>query len=215
MGLLGPAAFLSVAEASGLILPIGAHILRQGVAQARAWLDRGLPFKRIAINVANEQFLDDGLVRDLEETLAIFDVPPEMIEIEVTENVFLNRGEERIADMLASLRQRGVQVALDDFGTGYASLKHLRCLSFDRIKLDRGFVQGIGTDVDSASIVRTVLGLGAMLGRNVVVEGIETEEQAGFVRRHGGKIAQGYLFARPLPADDAAAFIEARTSVSR
>ncbi len=214
MGLLGPAAFLPVAEASGLILPIGSHILQMGVAQARAWLDRGLPFGRVAINVANEQFFDDGLVRDLEETLAIFDVPPEMIEIEVTENVFLNRGEERIADMLASLRQRGVQVALDDFGTGYASLKHLRCLSFDRIKLDRGFVRGIGVNADSASIVRTVLGLGAMLGRDVVVEGIETKEQAGFVRRHGGKIAQGYLFARPLPADDAAAFIEARAGVS-
>ena len=213
MGLLGPAAFLPVAEASGLILPIGARILRMGIAQARAWLDHGLPFGRVAINVANEQFFDDGLVRDLEETLAVFDVPPEMIEIEVTENVFLNRGEERIADMLASLRRRGIQVALDDFGTGYASLKHLRCLSFDRIKLDRGFVQGIGVDVDSAGIVRTILGLGAMLGRDVVVEGIETEDQADFVRRHGGKIAQGYLFARPLPADDAAAFIEARAGV--
>ena len=135
-------------------------------------------------------------------------MPPELLEIEITENVLLDRDPGRILNSLNALKTIGVKVALDDFGTGFASLTHLKRFPVDRLKIDRSFVRNIETDADDAAISRTIISLAHSLGLEVVAEGVETPEQLAFLRRHGCNYAQGYLFGRPEPASELAGYLE-------
>ncbi len=191
---------LPIAEQTGLIVPIGEFVVRRAAAHLRAWLDAGFAPGRIALNLAAAQFERGDLAPTIK---AIFDddgLGFDHLAVEVTERVLLGRKAERVSQSLADLHRLGVRVSLDDFGTGYASLTHLKQFPVDHLKIDQTFVQGIGVDPDDAAIVRAVINLGHSLGKGIVAEGIETEQQLAFLRLHGCDLGQGYLFARPLLA---------------
>jgi EAL domain-containing protein (putative c-di-GMP-specific phosphodiesterase class I) len=198
-----PSEFLSVAEDAGLIVPIGLEVLSQACAQAKAWLDAGLEFGRIAVNLAPAQFKARDLIYAVNDALQSAGLGAEHIGLEVTEEAFLGRATERVAHTLARLHEMNVLIALDDFGTGYASLAHLKRFPIDRLKIDGSLVRDIEIDPENTAIVRTVISLGHSLGLEVVAEGVETEAQCAFLRAHGCDGAQGYLFGRPIAAADA------------
>ena len=202
-GLVPPNAFLTVAEEAGLMVPIGLEVLSQAFAQARAWLDAGLEFGRVAVNLAPAQFKARNLAYAVDDALQAAGLSAEHIALEVTEEAFLGRSTERVARTLERLHEMRALIVLDDFGTGYASLAHLKRFPIDRLKIDGSLVRDIGIDSSNTAIVRTVISLGHSLGLQVVAEGVETEPQYAFLREHGCDAAQGYLFGRPIAAADA------------
>lgn len=207
-GLVPPGVFIPVAEERGLIVPLGEWVLRAAAAQLRQWLDAGLPRVVVAVNVSAAQFrspdFEGRLVGILEET----GVPPELMELELTESI-LARDVEAAAALLGRLRSRGLSISIDDFGTGYSSLGYLRKFPLQRLKIDQGFVREIWNDPSAAAIVRTVIGMSRGLGLKVVAEGVEEKRQYSFLRFHGCDEAQGYFIKRPVPPEAFRAFLEA------
>ncbi len=199
-GLLAPAEFLSVAEETGLVVPIGELVLRRAATDARRFTEAGGRLGRMAINVAGLQLLNGDLDGLIAAALQDSGLPPQHLEIEVTERVFLGRNAGDAGDALRRLRARGVGIVLDDFGTGYASLTHLRRLPIDKLKIDRSFLSDLSERSENAAIVRTIIELGRGLGLRVIAEGVETSHQLAFLRAHGCHEAQGYLIAPPAPA---------------
>jgi len=195
-----PDEFLAVAEESGLIMEISEWVLRTAICTAARWHRGGWPRARIAINVSPRQFLDYRFVSRIEELLREYELPAECLEIELTESV-LQTGPQTIRT-LDQLRAIGVAVALDDFGTGYSSLASLQRLPLSRVKLDRSLVAGIDDNVRSASIARATIGLCRGLGLEVTAEGVERIEQLAMLLPHRAISLQGYLFSRPVPAND-------------
>jgi EAL domain-containing protein (putative c-di-GMP-specific phosphodiesterase class I) len=199
---ISPADFIPVAEETGLIVPLGAWALVEACREAQRWPDA----IRVAVNVSAVQ-LRDGLEEGVITALAGAGLDARRLTLEVTESVLMRDADDALA-RLHRLRDLGVGVALDDFGTGFSSLSYLRRFPFDKIKLDRAFVRDIAQP-ETAAIVRAVADLGERLGKRVVVEGVETEEQLECVRREGCTEVQGFLFSRPLTAADALAFVVA------
>jgi diguanylate cyclase (GGDEF)-like protein len=176
------------------------RMLRLVAAEARGWLDRGLPIGHLAINVSSADFQCGMLPRQLRSVLAEADVPLDCIVLEITEAVYLNQPDHLVEDAIGSLRETGVKVALDDFGTGYASLTHLLTVPVDIVKIDKSFVDRMSDGEAGRIIVDGVLHIARGLGINTIAEGIESREQAERLRQIGCTHGQGYLFARPLPA---------------
>jgi len=207
-GLVLPDQFIPVAEERGLIVPLGEWVLRAAATRLRKWLDDGLAPLVVAANVSAAQFRSPGfesrLVAILEET----GVPPELIELEVTESI-LARDVDAAAALLGRLRDRGVSISIDDFGTGYSSLGYLRRFPLRRLKIDKGFVAGIWVDPSAAAIVRTVIGIARGLGLKVVAEGVEEKRQYSFLRFHGCDEAQGFFVKRPVPEEAFLRFVAA------
>jgi len=197
-GLVSPATFIPVAEDCGLILPIGAWVLREACTQAREWLDKGLHLSTIAVNVSAMEFQDDNFLHGLFDILGETGLDPGYLEIELTESVLMKRAESA-AVILQTLRDRGVKIAIDDFGTGYSSLSYLRKFPVDVLKIDRSFVRQISNTGDDTVIVTAVIGMAHNLGLRVVAEGVETLEELEFLRAHQCDEAQGFYFSRPLP----------------
>jgi diguanylate cyclase (GGDEF)-like protein len=177
--------------------------IETALRQARAWHRAGLDFGHIALNLSSSQLARHRFARDLVESIANHDLTPEMIEVEVTEGVLLDKDFGPVKDTLDNLKSSGIRIALDDFGTGYASLVHLRSYSVDVIKIDRSFVQRFLTSAPDRAILEAALRLGARLGMDVVAEGIETGEQLDCLKALGCRLGQGYLFSKALPADEA------------
>lgn len=200
--LVAPGSFLPVAEASGLILPIGAWVLREACRTAMAWPEE----ISIAVNVAALQFADGRLVQTVQAALASTGLHPPRLELEITESALLRHGADTL-DQLRALRAMGVRIAMDDFGTGFASLTQLHAFPFDRLKIDRSFVGGIEQGGSAAAIVATIAELGGRMGLETVGEGVETSAQLHWLRDHGCTIAQGFLLGRPMPATRAAALL--------
>jgi diguanylate cyclase (GGDEF)-like protein/PAS domain S-box-containing protein len=198
LGSVSPAQFIPVAEACGLILPIGNWVLRQACEQARSWLDAGLPATTMAVNVSAMEFRNEGFLEGLFAILAETNLDPRSLELELTESVLMKHAESA-ASILHTLRERGVQVALDDFGTGYSSLSYLRKFPIDALKIDQSFVSQIDIAGDDASIVTAVISMARSLKLRVVAEGVETLEQKVFLQAHECDEAQGYYFSRPVP----------------
>jgi diguanylate cyclase (GGDEF)-like protein len=196
-----PSRFIPVAEEIGLIAPIGKWVLRTACEQNKAWQDAGFPPFVISVNVSARQFRQENFVQIVADVLAQTGLEARYLEIELTESAVMHDAEQFIA-MLGELNALGVQISLDDFGTGYSSLSYLKRLPVDRLKVDRSFVQDIATDVDDATIVRTIIALGHNLGLKVVAEGVETEQQLEFLRSNHCDELQGYYFATPLPVGD-------------
>ena len=196
-GLLGPEQFIDVAEASGMIRNLGTQVLRQACADAHAWQSAGTPL-RISINAAAAQLNSRGFVDEIEVALRDFDLDPEQMTIEITETAAMQVSGS--LDALHRIRNLGLHLALDDFGTGYSSLSFLRDLPIDAIKIDRAFIGGIGISERDTSIVQGVLAIAAALGHAVVAEGVETREQAAWLREANCEYGQGYLWSRPVPA---------------
>ncbi|KJC43525.1 diguanylate cyclase [Bradyrhizobium sp. LTSP849] len=208
-GLVSPAEFIPIAEETGLIVPIGEWVLRTACATAASW-----PNLTIAVNLSPVQFRSRGLVAMVTSALAEAGLPPQRLELEVTETALLDDSEATI-EILHQLRALGVRVSLDDFGVGYSSLSYLRKFPFDRIKIDRSFVGTLGESPESIAIVRTIASLGAVLGVETTAEGVETIEQLDFVRECGCTAVQGYYFGRPCPAAEVGHAIERLSTVRR
>ncbi len=195
-----PGEFIPLAEDSGLILPLGAWVLRSACAQARAWADRGLPV-RVAVNLSPRQFRDPGLVDQVADILRTTGLDAGQLAIEITESTAMEQAEQSVRTMMA-LKGLGLGLAIDDFGTGYSSLSYLKSIPADSIKVDRSFVQDILSDPRDAAIVKTVIGLADTLGYTTIAEGIENEAIYAALRAEGCGYGQGYWFSRPLPADE-------------
>lgn len=190
-----PAKFIPEAEASGLIVPLGTHMLRQSMLCARDW-----PGINLSINVSPLQLQEDNFETLLMETLAETGFAAADLTLEVTETALIGN-EQWTAETLQRLRARGIGIALDDFGTGYSSLAYLRRFPFSRIKIDRSFITEVDSAMDAAAIVHAVVAIGRSLGLKIVAEGIETEAQERFVSAAGVHMLQGYRYGRPMPAD--------------
>jgi diguanylate cyclase (GGDEF)-like protein/PAS domain S-box-containing protein len=196
-GEVPPAVFIPLAEESGLILSIGEWVLREACLEAASWT-RPL---NLAVNVSAVQLTSNGFAELVRATLVETRLPPERLEIEVTETALI-RDPARAHQALKGLAALGIQIAIDDFGTGYSSLSNLRAFPFSKIKIDGSFIQAIHTNPQAATIVRAVLGLGHGLGLPIVAEGVETLDELHFLEAEGCTQAQGYLLAHPAPIHD-------------
>ena len=200
-GLINPAEFIPLAEQTGLILPLGRHILHTACEQLVRWSrQQETAHLSVAVNVSARQFRHSGFAAEVLQTLRETGANPRRLKLELTESLLLGDIEDTIERMV-QLKREGVGFALDDFGTGYSSLGYLKRLPLDQVKIDRGFVRDVLTDPNDAAIVRTILALAQSLDLDVVAEGVETAGQLGFLRLHGCEQFQGYLFGRPVPAD--------------
>jgi diguanylate cyclase (GGDEF)-like protein/PAS domain S-box-containing protein len=204
LGLVTPASFISQAEESGLILPIGAGVLRGATRFAASLGRRDV---RVVVNLSARQFLQPNLVDTVEEALGKSGLEPSRLELDLTEATVMTEGEET-TERLRRLRELGVQLALDDFGTGYFSIRRIRDLGFRRLKIDRSLVAGLPVNAEQAAHVVAILGLGRSLGLEVVAEGVENEAQRAFLESHNCTGLQGYLLSPPLAAADVPAFLE-------
>jgi diguanylate cyclase (GGDEF)-like protein/PAS domain S-box-containing protein len=199
-GLVPPSQFVPIAEDCGLIVQIGRWVLREACRQAREWQDAGLPFKRISINVSAVEFRDKGFVESVRAILSETGFQARYLDLELTEGVLMEDAEST-ASVLQALKRMGIHLAVDDFGTGYSSLSYLQQFPIDVLKIDKSFVQRITSDPDGSSIVSAIIDMGKNLKQCVIAEGIETEQQRAFLQAHHCAEGQGYLFSRPLAAE--------------
>ena len=197
-GLLSPEHFVPLCEASGLILPIGQWVLRQALEDAAAWQRAGHAPVTMAVNLSLAQFRDPGLADGVQRAVAEFGVDAAQVELELTETVLMHDHDQAI-DVMQRLRTLGIGLTVDDFGTGYSSLAYLKRFPVQKLKIDKSFVIGVAHDSESATICRSVIGLGHNLGLKLVAEGVEGEDDLDFVRAQGCDFVQGYLFAAPMP----------------
>ena len=202
-GLVAPGRFIGVAEKTGLIRPIGDWVLQQALTDAAHWQAAGLALVPVAVNLSMAQFRHEGLLDTVAQALARSGLPPSMLELELTESVAMEDSEFTITT-INRLKQLGVQLSIDDFGTGYSSLSYLKRFSVDKLKIDKSFVDGLNHDPDDEAIVSAVIQLAKSLGLKTIAEGVETPDQALFLRAKGCDQFQGYLFSRPVPASDMA-----------
>ena len=194
-----PGEFIPVAEASGLILPLGAWVLREACRQAAVWCAQGLNLT-VAVNVSPAQLRHPDILEGVSQALRASDLDPGLLELEITEGVVMETFGKDVPDFLARLAAHGVRLAIDDFGTGYSSLAYLRRLPVQRIKIDRSFVHDIGVGHEGGAVVRAIVDLGHALGKEVLAEGVESEAQLAFLEQLGCDAAQGFLIARPQTA---------------
>ncbi|GAC1353404.1 MAG: hypothetical protein NVSMB42_08470 [Herpetosiphon sp.] len=200
LGMISPSEFIPVAESSELIIPIGAWVLRKACEQSRAWRDAGLAPVRVAVNLSARQCRQPSLPQQVRDVLADVGLEPELLELEITESVVMD-DLEQATEILLGLRSQGVTIALDDFGTGYSSLNYLKNLPIDVVKIDQSFVRDIGTSASNEAIARAIIALADSLKLSVIAEGIETDAQAAFLLACHCEMAQGFLFGRPVPAE--------------
>jgi diguanylate cyclase (GGDEF)-like protein/PAS domain S-box-containing protein len=214
LGPVPPCDFIPLAEDSGLILPIGDWVIRQACLQNKAWQDAGLQPLRVAVNVSAHQFMAGTVPAVVRAALQESGLAARYLEVEVTESVMM-RDTEATAKQLAELSAMGVSISLDDFGTGYSSLGYLSRFTLDKLKIDQAFVRNITTEPRSAAIAQATIALAHGLSMAVVAEGVETEAQLSFLNGIGCDAVQGYLFSRPVPADDMALLLRADRSLLR
>jgi diguanylate cyclase (GGDEF)-like protein len=194
-GVISPTEFIPVAEDTGLIVPIGAWTIREACREAVKWPEN----LRIAVNVSPVQFHRGGLQDTILQALAGSGLAPARLEVEITESIFLDGGESTLK-LLHSLRSLGVRIALDDFGTGYSSLSYLQSFPFDKLKIDRSFIQNLLTRPGASAIVRAITELANALGMETTAEGVEETAQLTELRSHGCSSVQGFLFSEPISA---------------
>jgi diguanylate cyclase (GGDEF)-like protein/PAS domain S-box-containing protein len=197
-GLIPPVEFIPVAEESGLILSIGAWVLREACAQAKAWMDAGLPLATMAVNVSAVQFRNEDFLENMFTSLNETGLDPRFLELELTESVLMKQPE-LTAHILQILREKGVQVSVDDFGTGYSSLSYLQQFPIDVLKIDQSFVRRMTTNPGETAIVSAIISMAKSLHLKVIAEGVETLEGLAFLKAQECDEAQGYYFSKPIP----------------
>ncbi|MFC5547729.1 EAL domain-containing protein [Massilia aerilata] len=201
LGMVPPTRFIGVAEDTGLIVPIGAWVMRTACAQNKAWQDAGLGNLRVAVNLSARQFSAAELLPGIEQVLAETGLEPSCLELELTESLFMSDVTPAV-DLLHRMKSLGVKLSIDDFGTGYSSFSYLSRFPIDVLKIDRSFVNDITHDANDAAIVASIITLAHNLRLSVIAEGVETAEQLDYLRQQGCDEMQGYYFSRPLPAQD-------------
>jgi EAL domain-containing protein (putative c-di-GMP-specific phosphodiesterase class I) len=206
--LVPPAAFIGVAEETGLIVAIGKWVLKTACEQAHQWhlaSPREVPLT-MSVNISARQFLQDDLVTQVEEILRETQVEPTAINLEVTENVAMGDAERTIR-VVHELKKLGLRFSIDDFGTGYSSLSYLGRFPMDTLKIDRSFVSNLKSNPENHEIIRTIVGLARNLGMNVVAEGTETLEEITYLKTLDCEFAQGYFFSKPVDSTAAQALL--------
>ena len=213
-GVLMPADFIPVAEASGLIVPIGEFVLEEACRQLRRWQTPETRRLSVSVNVSAVQLAHGDFVRVVRECVADYGVKPDRLQLEITETVpFEDRAV--VVNRLGEIRRLGVHIVLDDFGCGYMSLSHLATLAVDGLKIDRSFTRALPDDPKAVAVVTFVMGLAAQLGLSVVVEGVETERQVRWLRRFSDVCVQGFLYGRPQAPVCAPVMMDAKSTVVR
>ena len=202
-GLINPLDFISIAEETNLIIPIGEWVIREACRQAALWPEH----LRIAVNISPLQFRSTNLSNVIIQSLAASGISPNRLELEITESIFIENVENTL-NCLHNLRNMGVRIALDDFGTGYSSLSYLRSFPFDKIKIDRSFVTDLQSGAPASAIIRAITTLADALGMETLAEGVELQEQADMLRLQGCQQVQGFWYSRPVPSSDASAMID-------
>lgn len=200
-GTIEPGLFISLAEETYLINPIGQWVLREACRQVRAWRDAGHPELVVAVNLSAVQFRQPDLVEQVVTALSEAGLDPQCLELELTESVLM-REAQRVIEVLVQLRALGVRLSVDDFGTGYSSLSYLKRMPFDKIKIDKSFIRDLPASEDDAAISRAIIGIAKSMDKMLIAEGVETAEQRDFLLRYGCRQMQGYFFSRPVPATD-------------
>ncbi|MBU1690076.1 MAG: EAL domain-containing protein [Gammaproteobacteria bacterium] len=211
-GLISPARFIPLAEETGLIVPLGEWVLREACSQARAWLDAGMPHLSMAVNLSARQLQQPDIVARVAAILEETGLPAETLKLELTESMIMGHGEEVVV-LLQDLKALGIRLSIDDFGTGYSSLAYLKRFPIDEIKIDQGFVHDIPNDSNDNQIAIAIIGMAHGLSLKVMAEGVETEAQRDFLAQHGCDAFQGYLFSRPLPAEEYTRFLNGAGSL--
>jgi EAL domain-containing protein (putative c-di-GMP-specific phosphodiesterase class I) len=208
-GLIPPGDFIPLAEQTGLIVPLGEQVLNRVCGDARRWLDAGIRVGRLGINVAGPQLYRSDFVAALRQAIEAHRLSPNTLEIEVTET-FMMENPAEVRRILDAVQAMGVTTAIDDFGTGYSSLSYLKELPIDTLKIDRAFIAHLPSDAHDIAITRAILALGRSLQFKVIAEGIETAAQRDFLQAEGCAEGQGYFFARPMPAEQFAQWLQSR-----
>ncbi len=211
LGLIPPSRFIPIAETCGAIVPIGEWVLREACRQAMAWQAAGLPPVVVAVNLSAVQFRRGNLEETIERALRDSGLDARWLELELTESILLN-GASHMLQLVQRLKALGVKLSIDDFGTGYSSLSYLRQLAVDKLKIDQSFIRDMAHNADSASIVRAVAQMAQSLHLRTIAEGVEEDAVLDLLRACGCDEAQGYHFARPMPAAACAAFIRTQSS---
>ncbi len=211
-GLLLPDQFISIAEETGLIVPIGEWVLRTACKQNKQWQEQGLMPLRVAVNLSARQFLKQDFIQLVAEILHQTGLAPEYLELEITESSMIDV--QRATQALKELKLLGVHVAIDDFGTGYSSLYYLKEFPLNRLKIDRSFVRDMIEQPSNQAIVSTIISMAHHLQLRVIAEGVETKEELAFLQEHLCEEVQGYLFSRPLPSEDIAFYLQTQKGAS-
>ncbi len=212
-GMIQPSEFIPIAEETGLIIPMSEWLLNTACVQNKAWQEEGLGPVRISVNLSAQQFKQDNLVHTVSRALNNSGLAPGWLELEITENIIMQNTQATL-DTLHKLKGMGLNFAMDDFGTGYSSFAYLKKFPLDLIKIDQSFVKDITANPDSAAIVTAIIAMTNSLKLSVIAEGVETEQQQTFLLEHGCYKMQGYLYSRPLPADEAGEFIRNNTAIT-
>jgi diguanylate cyclase (GGDEF)-like protein/PAS domain S-box-containing protein len=213
LGLLFPGRFIAIAEDSGLIVPIGDWVLRETCRQAVAWRRAGLPALQVAVNLSAEQFKRSDLERSVTAALAGSGLDPACLELELTESILIQDTENVLATV-QRLKSLGIKLSIDDFGTGYSSLSYLKRFAVDKLKIDQSFVRDMATDPNDAAIVGAIIQMACSLNLKTIAEGVEDERTMAFLRLQHCDEVQGYLFSRPIPADEFARYHAARQRIA-
>jgi EAL domain-containing protein (putative c-di-GMP-specific phosphodiesterase class I) len=209
-GMRSPAEFIPILEETGLIVPVGEWVLRKACTQARAWQYAGLADLKVAVNLSPKQFRQRELVKRVESILDETGLAPGSLELELTESVLMD-DQEYANKVLRELKDMGSFIALDDFGIGYSSLGFLKAFPVDTLKIDRTFIRDIADDEDDRSICSAIVTLGQALRLRVLAEGVEDDTQVEILKGQGCHLVQGFLYARPMPADDVWSWLTSET----
>jgi diguanylate cyclase (GGDEF)-like protein len=215
-GLVRPARFIPIAEETGLIVQLGEWVIHEASRQTRAWLDGGLSPGVVSVNLSARQFRAEGLVRSVSRILQETRLDPACLEMELTESMVMHNVETAVAT-LQGLKSLGLRLSVDDFGTGYSSLAYLKDLPIDTLKIDRSFVRDIasGADAEDGILAQAIISLGHALHLKVIAEGVETDAQVHFLKRHGCDEVQGFLYGEPVPPEQFAALLQRASRRSR
>jgi len=205
-GTVSPVEFIPIAEESGLIVPIGEWVLKSAIAQSRAWSHAGVPEVSFAVNLSALQFLQTDIVHIVDDAMRDANLPPGMLELELTESMSID-DPQRSASLMSQLRELGITLSIDDFGTGYSSLSYLKRLPVDNLKIDQSFVQDMHLSGESLAMVKAIIVMAHSLHLEVIAEGVENRQQLDLLRDAGCDHIQGYIFSKPLRADDCAQYL--------
>jgi EAL domain-containing protein (putative c-di-GMP-specific phosphodiesterase class I) len=205
-----PETFITQAETSGFIIQLGQWVLQTAAEQVRRWQQQFQTRLRLAVNLSARQFLHFNLMKQVEEALAASDLHPTDLDFEITETIAMHNAEESVG-VMRQLKSLGIGLSLDDFGTGYSSLSYLKRFPIDVLKIDKSFVRDIPEDANDLAIVSAIIAMAHALGLKIIAEGVETDGQRHFLRDCGAQFAQGFYFARPLPAAELEEVLQRQT----